>query len=179
VVDSRAASEAAVAHLIAQGHRRIAHLGDLTSIYTARERYEGYRDAHLRAGLTLDPALCVADLHNSELAEAAALALLSLPDPPTAIFGSQNLVTVGVVKALRATGQSHAIAVVGFDDFALADLVDPPITVVAQNAAALGTAAAELLLARLGGDASPPRSIVIPTELIQRGSGEIQGPAQG
>jgi len=68
----------------------------------------------------------------------------------------------------------HRVALVGFDDFLLADLLDPGITVIAQDPAAMGTTAAELLFGRLDGDRSPTVHRVIPTRLIQRGSGEIQ-----
>ena len=102
--------------------------------------------------------------------------MLGADDPPTAIFASQNLVTVGAVRALRALGRSREIALVGFDDFALAELVDPPVTVVAQDPRSLGAAAADLLLRRIAGETGPPQEIVIPTELVVRGSGEIPPP---
>jgi LacI family transcriptional regulator len=63
--------------------------------------------------------------------------------------------------------------VVGFDDFELADLLPVPVSVVAYDPAELGRSSAELLFARMGGDTRPPQRIVIPTHLIQRGSGEI------
>jgi LacI family transcriptional regulator len=77
------------------------------------------------------------------------------------------------VEALRARGRQHAVALVGFDDLPLVDAVDPGLTVVAQDAGGLGRAAAELLFARLDGDAGPTRTVVLPTALIARGSGEI------
>ena len=67
---------------------------------------------------------------------------------------------------------------VGFDDLLLADLLDPPVTVVAQDVQAIGTLAAQILFRRIDGDASPPRAHVIPTRLIPRGSGEITPPGR-
>jgi LacI family transcriptional regulator len=65
------------------------------------------------------------------------------------------------------------VAVVGFDDFALAERVNPPVTVVAQDPVALGATAAQLLFARIAGDTSPPRKVVLLTRLVVRGSGEL------
>jgi LacI family transcriptional regulator len=166
-------AENAVRHLLAGGHRRIAYLGDLLSISTARERYAGYGAALRAAGIPIDPVLVWHDLHSSDLAGAAASELLSQDDPPTAIFASQNLVTIGVIRALRAAGRQHDIALVGFDEVPLADLLEPGVTVVAQDVGEIGRGAAEQLFRRLDGDRSPTVRRVVPTRLIRRGSGEI------
>jgi LacI family transcriptional regulator len=81
-----------------------------------------------------------------------------------------------VIRALRRRGLQHRVALVGFDDFLLADLLEPAVTVIAQDPATLGRTAAELLFQRLDGDASPSRHVVVPTRLIPRGSGELPGP---
>jgi LacI family transcriptional regulator len=172
LADNRDGACGGVRHLISHGHRRIAFLGDLTSIATAVDRYAGYEDALRSAGLDLGPVR--RDLHTAAAAEAAVLELLTGPDePPTAIFSSQNLITLGTVRALRACGAQHRIAMVGFDDVPLADLLDPPVTVVAQDVVGIGTLAAQTLFSRIDGDASQPRVHIVPTRLIQRGSGEI------
>jgi len=95
------------------------------------------------------------------------------PDPATAILAADNVITIGVVRALRRLGRQHRVAVVGFDDFPLADLLDPGVTVVSQDAARIGRTAAQTLFERMDGDKGPPREIRIPTTLIPRGSGEI------
>jgi len=99
--------------------------------------------------------------------------LLALERPPTALFSAQNLVTIGALRALRDRRLQHTVALVGFDDFLLADLLDPPVTVVAQDPHRIGRLAAEQLFARLDGDTSPFTTQVVPTTLIVRGSGEI------
>jgi LacI family transcriptional regulator len=99
--------------------------------------------------------------------------MLEGADPPTAIISGQNYFTIGAIKALRARGLQRKIALVGFDDFALADLLDPPVTVIAHDPAELGRTAAQLLFRRLDGDGSPSQQIVCPYALISRGSGEI------
>jgi LacI family transcriptional regulator len=173
MVDNRDGAIAAVRHLLGQGHRRIAFLGDLTSISTCQDRYSGYQEALRGAGLTEDLRIVRRDLHTAAAAEEAAAQLLADPEPPTALFSAQNLITLGTVRALRASGVQHRMAMVGFDDVPLADMLDPPVTVVAQDVAAIGTLAAQILFRRIDGDASEPRAHIVPTHLIPRGSGEI------
>jgi LacI family transcriptional regulator len=174
LADNRDGATRGVEHLIRHGHRRIAFLGDLTSITTAADRYAGYQDALRAAGLTADPRIVRRDLHTAAAAETAVMELLTGPEPPSALFSGQNLVTLGTVRALRACGVQHRIALVGFDDVPLADLLDPPVTVVAQDVMAIGTLAARILFRRIDGDSSPPREHIVPTRLIERGSGEIR-----
>jgi LacI family transcriptional regulator len=162
-----------VRHLIEGGHRRIAFLGDLTTIRTARERFGGYGDALAAAGLAPDPDRICHDLHSSELAMTATLSVLDGPSPPSAIFASQNLITIGVLRALRARRLERRIALVGFDDVPLADLLVPGVTVVAQDPARIGRIAATTLFRRIAGDRGRTERHVVETTLIPRGSGEI------
>jgi LacI family transcriptional regulator len=168
----------AVEHVIAHGHRRIAFLGDLLSISTAEARLQGYARTLDRAGIAHDPALIRTGLRSTEAAAAAAEEILALPEPPTAFFTAQNLLTIGGVRALRNAGLERQVALVGFDDVALADVVEPGISVVAQDPQAMGRAAADLLFRRLDGDTSPSVHHVVPVTLIARGSGEIPPPAR-
>ena len=117
-----------------------------------------------------DPAR--SDARGVDAAAAATLQLLDGANQPSAILAGQNLITIGAIRALSA--RAPAAELVGFDDFLLADLLGPPVTVVAQDAAALGRAAAELLFARLDGDSAPARHVIVPTRLVPRGSGEIE-----
>jgi LacI family transcriptional regulator len=167
---NEAGASQAVGHLLARGHRRIAYLGDHVRISTARSRYQGYLAAMTEAGLE---SFGTHDLHDTAAGEQATCALLHTPDPPTAIFAGQNLITIGAVRALRRLGRRYDVALVGFDDFPLADLLDPGITVVAQDPAAMGRTAARALFERIDGENGPPREFTIPTSLIPRGSGEI------
>ena len=165
-----------VQHLLAGGHRRIAFLGDLSTISTASERYAGYVEAMARAGLPVDGAIVRRDLRGVGAAQAAVDELLALPHPPTAIFAAQNVLGIGAFAALRGQRRQFDVALVGFDDFPLADLLDPGMTVVAQDPAAIGRLAAETLFRRLDGDRSPSTVQIVPTRLIIRGSGEIGPP---
>jgi LacI family transcriptional regulator len=108
-------------------------------------------------------------LFSSALGYAATLDVMQGADPPTALFTGQNLITIGAIRALRSLGLQREVALVGFDDITLGDLVDPGITVVAQDPHAMGRHAGELLFAR----EAEPRRVVVPTQLIERGSGEI------
>jgi LacI family transcriptional regulator len=163
----------AVEHLLAYGHRRIAFLGDLLSISTAEQRLRGYTRALTAAGVRQDEALVRTGIRDPDTAVTAVRELLSLPEPPTALFTSQNLSTIGAIRALRSAGVERQTALIGFDDVALADVLDPAISVVAQDPQALGRSAAERLFRRLDGDASPSVHEVLPVQLIGRGSGEI------
>jgi LacI family transcriptional regulator len=145
----------------------------LLSISTAEERLRGYRETMRSAGVPIDADLIRTELRDPDAAAAAVEEMLALDDPPTAVFASQNLLTIGAVRALRKAGLERRVALIGFDDVSLADVVDPAISVVAQDPQALGRSAADLLFRRLDGDATPPTHRVIPVELIARGSGEI------
>src|SRR5215207_4922824 len=174
VSDNVGGARAAVEHLIAAGHRRIGFLGDRPDVFTAVERLRGYREALASHGLPEDLELVRHPRFRGVDAYQSTCALLDGKDPPTAVFAGQNLIAMGAVRAIHARGRQHEVAVVSFDDIALADVVQPGVTVVAQDPHELGRAAAELLFARLDGFAGPTRNIVVPTRLIERGSGELR-----
>jgi len=176
VSDNAGGARAATEHLLAAGHRRIALLGDRRAVFTAAERRRGFRQALAAADLA-GGALERMDLEDSASAEHAVRELLGAPDPPTALFAGQNLITVGALRALRALGSQHAVALVGFDDLLLADMVEPGLTVVRQDPYELGRRAAQLLFARLDGLRGPSQTEVLPTTLVARGSGEIAATA--
>jgi LacI family transcriptional regulator len=171
LVDNMAGTATAVAHLAAHGHRRIAFLGDAPAIFTATERLRGFREGCATAGLPFDERLVAMGPHTEETVGATLRAVLGGADPATAVITGNNRITLLTLRALA--GMATRPALVGFDDFELADLLDPPVSVVALDPGALGRAAAELLFARLDGDSSPPRRIVLPVRLTPRGSGEV------
>jgi LacI family transcriptional regulator len=173
VTDNADAAAAAVDHLAERGHRRIAFLGDLAKIATARDRFAGYARALAMRALPAPPHLAAYDLHSHPTAEAAVDRMLDGPDPPTALFTAQNNITVAAIRCLQRRGLESRVALVGFDDFPLAELLRPGVTVMTQDPTTIGRTAAEILFARLEGDTSPPRTAVVPTRLVVRGSGEI------
>jgi LacI family transcriptional regulator len=174
VSDNAVGAAKATRHLLDHGHRRIAYFGDRHDIQTAGERKRGFLEEMASAGIPLAEQTVIEDLHNTDAARRAVLELLDSPARPTAIFSSQNLVTLGVIRALRERGLQQAIALVGFDDFILADMLEPAVTVVAQNPARIGALAAERIFARLDGDTRREEIYTVPTQLIARGSGEIR-----
>lgn len=176
VTDNREGAAAGVAHLIANGHERIAFIGGQSTLSTEQARYRGFVDAMAAAGATVRPEWVHHGAQDAEQARLVASEVLSGEERPTAIFSGQNLITMGTVRALRELGLQRRVALVGFDDFVLADLLDPAITVVAQDARAIGHLAAELLFARMADPSADTSTHVVPCSLVVRGSGEI-GPA--
>jgi LacI family transcriptional regulator len=173
VSDHAGGARTAVSHLIAAGHRRIGFLGDRPEVFTAAERLRGYRETLAQHGLAEDLDLVRHPRFRGVDAYQTTCELLSGSNPPTALFASQNLISVGAVRAVHALGLQHELALVSFDDILLADALDPGLTVVAQDPLTLGRTAAELVFSRLDGYDGPTRHVVVPTELIERGSGEL------
>lgn len=168
LVDNVSGARAGVEHLLAQGHRRIGYVGRDPSIYTSRGRYAGYVEALSAAGIPVDPGLVRREGATRSSARAQVEELLDLDDPPTALFTAQDLITMTAVSVLQHRGLADRVALVGFDDFELADLLQPGITVVAQDPRRIGALAAELALDPAGSGVH-----LVPTLLIPRGSGEI------
>jgi len=173
VSDHAGGARTAVEHLIAAGHRRIGFLGDRPEVFTAAERLRGYRETLAQHGLAEDLDLVRHPRFRGVDAYETTCELLRGTNPPTALFSSQNLISVGAVRAVHALGLQHELAMVSFDDILLADALDPGLSVVAQDPMRLGRTAAELVFSRLDGYDGPSRHVVVPTELIERGSGEL------
>lgn len=170
LVQNRAGTRKAIEHLVGHGHRRIAFIGAERHLYTTRKRLEGYREAMTRAGFA---ELSRTDAPNAASAAEAMAGLLEIPEPPTAIFSMNNLITVGALRALERAGlrAPEDMAFAGFDDFELASVLRPRLTLVRQPAYELGRRAAELLFDRLEGrQPAEFRRFVLPTELVIRES---------
>lgn len=171
LADNVGGAREGVEHLLRRGHRRIAFLGDAPVIFTANERLRGYREAIEATGRPVDEDLVAMATPRPETIRRTLERILDRPDPATALFTGNSRVTVAVLRELA--GRTHRPALVGFDDFELADLLTPGVTVVAQDPTGLGRTAAELLFQRLSGDAGPARRIALSTRLVMRGSGEV------
>jgi LacI family transcriptional regulator len=176
LIDNVGGGRDGTAHLIAQGHERIAFIADRATLYTTGERLNGYREALQRAGLPVVDELVRTGSHDAVEAEGVVAELLSLPAArrPTAVFAGNNRNTVGALRAIAQSGLP--VALVGFDDFELADLVVPAVTVVRHDSYRMGARAAELAFERLDSPELPARRILVPTELVVRGSGEVPPP---
>ncbi|MFZ0633233.1 MAG: LacI family DNA-binding transcriptional regulator [Acidobacteriaceae bacterium] len=151
VSDNFAGAEMATRHLIEHGYRRIACLTGEINLYTIRERMQGYRSTVEAAGL---PVILDTSIRDYVSAEAGIRSLLARRQPPDAIFTLKNSTTMFIFEALQKLQVPipGSIALLGYDDFELADAVRPSITVIQQPVADLGRIAAELLFHELGGD---------------------------
>ncbi|MBB3731056.1 LacI family DNA-binding transcriptional regulator [Nonomuraea dietziae] len=164
--DNRGGARMATAHLLAHGHRRIAFLGDSPTIYTAGEREHGYREA---LGDLVDERLISMAHPELDRVRADLDRMLGMDDPPTALFTGNGRLTMTVLRALAG----RRMALIGFDDFELADLLSPGVSVVSQDSAGLGRVSAELLFRRIAGGGGPAERVQLPVRLIPRGSGEL------
>jgi LacI family transcriptional regulator len=171
LTDNKGGAFTGVTHLIKNGHRRIGFIGDDPRIYTAAQRHQGYRDAMAAAGLPAAESWVTLTSPGQQTIREALRRMLAGPAPVTAVFSGNNRITALALRELRDARAS--IAVVGFDDLELADLLAPAVTVVAQNTGELGRIAADMLFRRLGGYRGPPERAELPTTLITRGSGEL------
>ncbi|MCL2317403.1 MAG: LacI family transcriptional regulator [Actinomycetia bacterium] len=175
--DNRAAARTATRHLLAGGHRRIGFLGDDAQLSTAADRLAGYRDELGRAGIVPADELVELGVLVASDAEAGTARLLGLDDPPTALFASRNMAAIGAMRILKQRGLSHRVALVGMDEMDMSDLVDPALSVMAQDPRGFGSAAAQRLFQRIDGLDEAPATLIVPARLIERGSGEIRAPS--
>jgi LacI family repressor for deo operon, udp, cdd, tsx, nupC, and nupG len=171
-IDNAAAAQEAVAHLLALGHRRIAHIMGRARSNVALQRVKGYRAVLSAAGLAPDESLIAPGDFSVAAGEAAMRRLLALPQPPTAVFCGNDEMAVGAIRAARARGLHVPadLSVVGFDDVPIAAAYDPPLTTVQQPRHEMGRAAAALLIDQLAGKERPGSDAPLPYRLIVRES---------
>lgn len=170
LVDDFGGTYDACRRLIRAGHTRIGFLGLPASTWTGSERYRGYAAAMDDARLEIDERYVSRHRGDIKLAEAATRQLLELPDPPTAIITANNRNTIGALRTL--TRSDATVALAGFDDIEIADLLQLPLSVVAYDAAAVGREAARLLIEQIEpGPAAAAglrraQRVLIPTRIV-------------
>lgn len=159
-------------HLLDLGHRRIAAITGPSRWMASAERLNGYRGALAAAGVLPDPGLVRETSFEIEGGEAAGSELLALPDPPTAIFGFNDNIAIGAMRAVRARGLRvpEDVSVVGFDDSEQAAIVTPALTTVRQPLAEMGRMAVSLLLRLLEGQRVEALSVELATRVVLRES---------
>ena len=162
----------AAEHLLALGHRRIGAIAGTPGWYATEERLAGFRAALAGAGILLDPELVVHSDWRIPRGTEAARELLSLPDPPTAIFGFNDNVAIGALHAARERGLSvpDDLSVVGFDDTEQAVIVTPRLTSVRQPLAELGRMGVSLLIRLIDGQRVDALRVELATQLVVRES---------
>jgi len=162
----------ATEHLIKLGHKRIGFITGSMDLGCAQDRLEGYRSAlktyHLE---DKDELIFEGDFFQPD-GYVGATALLDLPEPPTAIFASNDVMAMGVMDAVRNRGLRvpDDISVIGFDNIPQASLIRPGLTTVSQQLKKMGRMATQMLLQLLEDPDSDPKRIELPTELILRDS---------
>ncbi len=172
-IDNRQSAIGLIRHLIGLGHRRIAVMYADLAADSIEQRLNGYRDALAHAGLPADPELFFHSGSSIEEARLAGLAFLSAERNVSAVFCTNNFMTLGLLQAMHERGVEcpDCLAVVGFDDFPWASSFRPQLTAVAQPAAEIGREAVRLMLSRLAaeGPREPVRR-VLNGELVIRES---------
>jgi LacI family transcriptional regulator len=176
-------AEVLTRHLVALGHRRIALLNGPPRDFESEERERGFMEIMGEAGLAVRAELKANGSYEYRGGYAAALRLLSLPrsERPTAMLASNNFLALSAIEAARAIDVRipEDLALVCFDDFALASIIDPFLTVMAQPARVLGAQAAQLLVNRLNNPDTwrPSRLIFTPELIVRRSCGAPAGAA--
>lgn len=166
------ATSALTGHLAGLGHRRIGLISGSEGLTTSEERTLGYRLGLGRAGLPWDPELVACGDSGREQGATAFARLLAMPEPPSGIVVGNDAMMVGVLHAARERGVriGRDIAIVGYDDAEWSDLVDPPLTTMAQPVEEIGRRAVRALLARIRSPEREPETVRLPPALRHRHS---------
>lgn len=171
-LDNRRAADLAVSHLLALGHRRIGVVAGISHQHVSRERLQGYHDALARQGVGPAPDLVGHGNFRIEDAYATCRRLLRIAPRPTALFVANNLMLIGVMRALADEGVTvpRDMSVCSIDDFPWAPAFQPALTVVRQPIAEMASAAFRRLVERLGSDGAEARERLFAPELVVRKS---------
>jgi DNA-binding LacI/PurR family transcriptional regulator len=172
VTDNVGAAFDLVSHLIVDGHQRIGGIFATSTTTTGRERQEGYFQALQEHGLPIDSSLVRMGLPKEDSGYRFAGELLDLPNPPTALFTGNNVLTTGAIRAIneRRLQIPGDIALGAFDEMSWMSLIKPSLTVIAQPTYELGQTAVNLLLQRIKDRTRPRQEIVLKSKLFVRQS---------
>ena len=172
LIDNVSGAYSAIKRLLELGHRRIGIINGIPGITTTEERFAGYKKALQEYQIAPDPELVTYGNSRQSGGMDNARKLLELDNPPTAIFSTNNLMTLGVLEEMYNRGITipDEIALIGFDDMPWAVALNPPLTAVKQPSYDLGTMATDLLLKRLEDPARSTSSIVLSPRLVIRKS---------
>ena len=176
VVDDEKATRGAIEGFISRGHTRIAFVGRDERFSTVIQRAHGYDQVLIKHNIEVDPAMSPPSAAETDSAKSVTTMLLSLPQPPTAIFAANPRSGMGVVEALHGLNRTD-VALISFGDFSLAGALKPGVTCIGQDPHRIGVAALERLTQLMDSPETAPEEILIETELLQRGSGELLPPA--
>lgn len=172
VVDNEGGGYLAVKHLIDLGHSRIGCIRGPSLVTPSALRYKGYHQALEEAKIIFDPSIITQGDFRPHSGYLATKKLLSLPEPPTAIFVMNDMMAMGALCAINESGLNvpKDVSIVGFDDTSLASMMVPPLTTVSQPIHELGCIAVDMLTKRINDPSAQPNRIVLETSLIIRNS---------
>ncbi|MFD0958246.1 LacI family DNA-binding transcriptional regulator [Paenibacillus chungangensis] len=177
LVDDYLGGLQATAHLIEQGHQRIAVIAEYENIMSSRERVRGYKAALSNAGIPFDESMIVNCGHSIDDGKQSMRSLIQSGNPPTAIFACNDIIAIGAIQAARELEVKvpDHMSVIGFDNTVMATLIAPQLTTIAQPIKEMGRYAADLLISEIKGTKSAKQRIVLLPELVVRQStGEPQ-----
>ncbi|WP_133405971.1 LacI family DNA-binding transcriptional regulator [Parashewanella tropica] len=161
----------AATHLLNQGHKRIAFIGD-ASVHCPEffDRYQGYAEALIKSGLPIEPKLQADAISTEQSGYEATLALLDSGQEFTALFGASDLIAIGAIKALKDRGKHIPtdVSVVGFDDIQIAQFMNPPLTTIRQDTHKAGEMLVEVLIDKIQGNQQ--QQVMLSPELVTRNS---------
>lgn len=172
VVDNVRGARLAITHLITQGYQRIAILAGPEELTPGRERLRGYYAALQEANIEVIPELVKRGTFKRDSGYELTHNLMASPNPPDAIFASNNLMALGCLRALHERGVRipDEVSLISFDDMTWAEDLNPPLSVVAQPSYELGQQALELLLYRMKHPKASYRKVILQPQLIIRKS---------
>ncbi len=173
LVDNVAGARHAAEYLVSLGHERIAVISGPLSSTPGRERHEGFAQGLRDCGCELQEHYLQVGDFREDSGYQAALRLLAVRPAPTAVFVANNLMAIGALRAMHNLGVRipQEISFIAFDDLSLAELTTPPLTVISRPSTEQGVLAMRLLQFRMEQGAAPaPRTIVLETTLVVRGS---------
>ncbi len=167
----------AVDHLLGLGHTRIGMVTGRPDLVSARLREQGYREAHAAAGIAVDEALLAPGSFEPEPARVAARSLLTLPEPPTAVFAANDLSALATLEAAAELGVQvpDQLSVVGFDNIPESALAHPSLTTVQQPMRQMGREALAMLVSLIAGEDLMTTHLTLDTTLVVRGSTTAPG----
>jgi LacI family transcriptional regulator len=171
--DDRRGAASAVDHLISLGHHAIAHLAGPQDLSPGQERLRGFRESMRDHGLEVpDSLVVVADAFTGGAGVEPMRQLLDHGERFTAVFAGNDLLALDCIHALKAAGLRcpEDVSVIGFNDMPFADQFTPPLTTIGYSYYDMGKNAAEMLMGQIAGTGSGPRTLVLSTELVVRGS---------
>ncbi|MFK7970841.1 MAG: LacI family DNA-binding transcriptional regulator [Bacteroidia bacterium] len=177
MIDDKKAAMQATEALIHGNCKRIAHITGPSNAYTFVKRKEGYLAALQNNGLQTDESwIRECPVLSHEAGREAAEALMSLPNPPDAIFAATDLVAIGAIVGVKAKGKRipEDVSVIGFGDWEVYEAIDPPLSCVSQPAFQMGMMATQILLDEIQlakkDKTIEPQHVLLDTSLIQRAS---------